>query len=174
MNKKLVRLTEGDIHRIVKESVKRILREGYVSNDGNGMVGGHYGSSTETGYTYLPWEDALYEMTQNGMLSEREEKILDKYFSQFEHEFEIGAVSEYSWDDSTNSQEGHITKFEDDFEHAMEFVRFMNHPLLTPERKDFILNYFEDAFYSDFDNPDYDSFTWEHPEDEYDDDPDRY
>ena len=27
MNKKLIRLTEGDLHRIVKESVNRILRE---------------------------------------------------------------------------------------------------------------------------------------------------
>ena len=29
MNKKLIRLTESDIHRIVKESVDRILKEGY-------------------------------------------------------------------------------------------------------------------------------------------------
>ena len=28
MNKKLIRLTESDLHRIVKESVNRILREG--------------------------------------------------------------------------------------------------------------------------------------------------
>lgn len=27
MNKKLIRLTEGDLHKIVKESVKRILKE---------------------------------------------------------------------------------------------------------------------------------------------------
>ena len=27
MNKRLIRLTESDLHRIVKESVKRILRE---------------------------------------------------------------------------------------------------------------------------------------------------
>lgn len=29
MNKKHIRLTEGDLHRIIKESVKRILREQY-------------------------------------------------------------------------------------------------------------------------------------------------
>ena len=28
MNKKLIRLTESDLHRIVKESVKKILTEG--------------------------------------------------------------------------------------------------------------------------------------------------
>ena len=27
MNKKLIRLTEGDLHRIVKESVRRVLKE---------------------------------------------------------------------------------------------------------------------------------------------------
>ena len=27
MNKKLIRLTEGDLHRIVKESVNRVLKE---------------------------------------------------------------------------------------------------------------------------------------------------
>ena len=27
MNKKLIRLTEGDLHRIVKESLKRVLKE---------------------------------------------------------------------------------------------------------------------------------------------------
>ena len=33
MNKKLIRLTESDLHRIVKESVKRIIREDEVSDD---------------------------------------------------------------------------------------------------------------------------------------------
>lgn len=32
-NKKLIRLTEGDLHRIVKESVHRILKEGYYDFD---------------------------------------------------------------------------------------------------------------------------------------------
>ena len=27
MNKKLIRLTEGDLHRIVKESINRVLKE---------------------------------------------------------------------------------------------------------------------------------------------------
>lgn len=31
MNKKLIRLTEGDLHRIVKESVKKILKEEEVN-----------------------------------------------------------------------------------------------------------------------------------------------
>ena len=41
MNKKTVRLTESDLHRIVKESVKRILREG------RGKLGGLVNTATE-------------------------------------------------------------------------------------------------------------------------------
>jgi hypothetical protein len=32
MDRKLIRLTEADLHRIVKESVNRILKEGYVDD----------------------------------------------------------------------------------------------------------------------------------------------
>ena len=32
MNKKLIRLTEGDLHRIVKQSVNKILKEGVGDN----------------------------------------------------------------------------------------------------------------------------------------------
>ena len=32
MNKKLIRLTEQDLHRIVKESVNKILKEGYFDD----------------------------------------------------------------------------------------------------------------------------------------------
>ena len=35
MNKKLIRLTENDLHRIVKESVNRVLRESQFMNDEN-------------------------------------------------------------------------------------------------------------------------------------------
>ena len=38
MNKELIRLTEQDLHKIVKESVKRVLREGgynFAASTGN-------------------------------------------------------------------------------------------------------------------------------------------
>ena len=35
MKKKLIRLTESDLHRIVKESVNRVLRESQFMNDEN-------------------------------------------------------------------------------------------------------------------------------------------
>ena len=38
MNKKLIRLTESDLHRIVKESVKRIMNEVGETDDGQKML----------------------------------------------------------------------------------------------------------------------------------------
>ena len=35
MNKKLIRLTESDLHRIVKESVKKILKESRLKSNLN-------------------------------------------------------------------------------------------------------------------------------------------
>jgi len=37
MNKKLIRLTESDLHRIVKESVNKILKEEYSNIYGDGF-----------------------------------------------------------------------------------------------------------------------------------------
>jgi len=65
MNKKLIRLTENDLHSIVRKAVNKIIREsqGYVPNDGNGMVGGSWGSRTlsATYYLYNYIDDALYD-----------------------------------------------------------------------------------------------------------------
>lgn len=57
MNKKLIRLTESDLHRIVKESVKRVLREEldvnkfFVADEGDGMYNiFSYADFDENGY----------------------------------------------------------------------------------------------------------------------------
>ena len=39
MNKKLIRLTEGDLHRIVKESVKKVLNEIGGTPEGQKLLG---------------------------------------------------------------------------------------------------------------------------------------
>jgi len=49
--KKLIRLTESDLHRIVKESVNRILKES-ILDDKNGLS------------TY--WQDRVLEAVENG------------------------------------------------------------------------------------------------------------
>ena len=63
--KKLIRLTESDLHRIVKESVKRVLNEdekpsvNYLSNwDDEGY---HYNQTIKIGLTQ---EDFVYDPTK--------------------------------------------------------------------------------------------------------------
>jgi hypothetical protein len=43
MNKKLIRLTEQDLHRIVKESVNGVLNEGFWGNMGSAIRGAYNG-----------------------------------------------------------------------------------------------------------------------------------
>ena len=53
MNKNIIRLTEGDLHRIVKESVKRIIREfgdNAINSDSIGKEG--YDEDEETNQFY--------------------------------------------------------------------------------------------------------------------------
>ena len=55
--KKIIRLTESDLHRIIKESVKRILREeDFGSMDGGGDMGG-----SDVGGDIGPIEDGVDE-----------------------------------------------------------------------------------------------------------------
>ena len=57
MNKKLIRLTENDLHKIVKESVNRILKEGFTkpSNWKDTPFKGTY--EDENGALYMPDDD---------------------------------------------------------------------------------------------------------------------
>jgi hypothetical protein len=55
--KRIIRLTESDLHRIIKESVKRILRE----EDFGSMDGGDMGSSDMGGSDIGPIEDGVDE-----------------------------------------------------------------------------------------------------------------
>ena len=50
MNKKLIRLTESDLHRIVKESVSRILKEQDNYDWNHSMMGSQ--NSVDQGYEY--------------------------------------------------------------------------------------------------------------------------
>jgi hypothetical protein len=54
--KRIIRLTESDLHRIIKESVKRILRE-----EDFGSIGGDMGSSDMGGSDIGPIEDGVDE-----------------------------------------------------------------------------------------------------------------
>lgn len=53
MNKKPIRLTEGDLHKIVKESVKKVLKEEFYGDDNHGENGEEYYEDTIEGeYLY--------------------------------------------------------------------------------------------------------------------------
>ena len=61
--KKIIRLTESDLHRIIKESVKRILREeDFGSMDGGGDMGG-----SDVGGYIGPIEDGVDEEGEGGV-----------------------------------------------------------------------------------------------------------
>lgn len=44
MKKKVVRITESELHKIIKESIKKILREGFTNEDRNSAL-------------YMPYDD---------------------------------------------------------------------------------------------------------------------
>ena len=48
--KKIVRLTESDLHRIIKESVNRIIKESDYMDDGD--LEKQYGKNPDSMYTY--------------------------------------------------------------------------------------------------------------------------
>ena len=55
--KKIIRLTESDLHRIVRESVKRILREDVLGNDWNVANIGNNDNITDVSNNYEAFED---------------------------------------------------------------------------------------------------------------------
>ena len=59
--KKIIRLTESDLHRIIKESVKRILREEDFSSMGGGDIGGGDSVGDMGGGDIGPIEDGVDE-----------------------------------------------------------------------------------------------------------------
>lgn len=52
MKKRIVHLTEGDLHRIVKESVKRVLRESEFMSDED--IAGQYGDMRINNFEITP------------------------------------------------------------------------------------------------------------------------
>jgi hypothetical protein len=99
--KKIIRLTESDLHRIVKESVNRIIKEGrirrgYVPNDGNSMVGGHYESNT-----FNASKDVLNDLLENIQISPEEYDSFEKYCEENPDVFVINGKVSSSYDEST-------------------------------------------------------------------------
>ena len=145
-SKRQVKVSEEQLHNIIKESVNRILKEGYVSNEGNGMVGGYYGSSYGNCHTYFPWESIPEVLSKDGLIPKDSEDELYDYLSQYEDEFRLNGEWEYSWDESTNYSGSEVYPEENGLKIVIDFVRTFNHPLLTDECKKAIIKYFTDWY----------------------------
>ncbi len=100
--KKIIRLTESDLHRIVKESVNRILKEGwtrrgYVPSDGNPMVGGYYGRNELSGE-----KDVMNDLLENiPDITDEEWEEFKNYCEQNPNVFVIEGVISSVYDEST-------------------------------------------------------------------------
>ena len=76
MAKKLIRLTESDLHRIVKESVQKILKEsGYSNTDGKSYIGPR-GEFNSAAYSYdTALDDAESIEDWDRMMKDRKDEI---------------------------------------------------------------------------------------------------
>ena len=100
--KQIIRLTESDLHNIIENSVKRIIKEGwtghgYVPSDGNSMVGGHYGAS-ESSIEKDVLDDLLNELPD---IPYEEWEDFKDYCEQNPNIFNIRCIISSSYDEST-------------------------------------------------------------------------
>ena len=142
--KQIIRLTESDLHRIVKESVNKILREGYrsgyVSGDGNPMVGGYWWSSDIEGEMDINPEDLTETLFENGYIDEygsEDYQTICNYFKEHEDELKIYGTCKVGEDTSVNYIQD---EFEPDYD-SLEYVRdnIINQcPIISEEAKKMI------------------------------------
>ena len=95
MNKKLIRLTEQDLHRIVKESVNKILKEG------DGKFANLYADERNA---MLDYQKGKYTPTQELEMKIRD---LEEYLEQLKGEYEqMCADDEEAWYDNAYNKYG--------------------------------------------------------------------
>ena len=90
MNKKLIRLTESDLHRIVKESVDRILNEVGDTKRGQYMLGRLKNRQSARGINYNDAGDYAYKANGNS--------YSDDYQQGYEDEEKYGRNADSTWD----------------------------------------------------------------------------
>ena len=90
MNKKLIRLTESDIHRIVKESVKRVLKE---DNSGSYTIPQHEFNGSLKNLTYSrKMAKQAYEAIEKGNIEEASHMIITVYndlYGEIKHMMDV-------------------------------------------------------------------------------------
>ena len=164
--KKLIRLTESDLHRIVKESVNRVLREGkyrsgYIPRDG--MTGGAYYSYEIDGETVFPYEDYIEWLFENYLIDKESESMgpeceaVKKYFKEHEDELVLYATYNSGEDESTNSSWSEVEPDSDCLEIANKCIQ--NCPFLNDEAKEDCIRWNKEFFNDE--GTEYKTYTWE-------------
>lgn len=69
---KIIRLTESDLHRIVKETVKRAIKEDVLGNDWNATEIGTNDNVTDVSNNYEPFDDQKLNDNNNWSTSGEE------------------------------------------------------------------------------------------------------
>ena len=162
-------ISESQLRTIIGncvQLVKEAYTSGYVPNEGNGMVGGHYWERTTKGYFIFDVEDLIDELIQAGLIPEGENTELAQLFSQI-LDGKVKGVEHVGEDASIGDSYDEIEPDYDSFDNAIAMVQNANHPLLTNEAKQFAIQYLKDYFekYSEnegayewqeeYDEPDY-------------------
>ena len=103
--KQIIRLTESDLHRIVRTAVNEILKNvpnTTVSSDGNSMTGGEYGGSNISQSSNIKeefWQE-LVDCAANYAIEEEEIDALINFLDSV-GAFNIKVVGNSSYDSST-------------------------------------------------------------------------
>lgn len=107
--KRRIRLTESDLHRVIKESIRRILNEGLreprsshgrVSNQGNGMVGGAYGHDER--FAFCDISGRFYEILDDTLGYDVANKVCD-WINEQDISLEVEGIVSASFDDSVGT-----------------------------------------------------------------------
>ena len=73
--KRIIRLTESDLHRIIKEAARRIIKEDVLGNDWNTPAVGNNNNVTDVSNNYEPFDDQESEGGENDWSTVGDEQI---------------------------------------------------------------------------------------------------
>lgn len=172
--KKIIRLTEGELRNIIKNSVGRILGEaaGYVPSDGNYMTGGRYDSWDTYGY-YDILDDFINEINKE-CYDDYEIEELEHFYDYVDenaHLFNLAADIEASYDESTGYGSAYSPIYEikniDGVDEIISYLKNYDGDKTLAERS-------AEIFENMIKNVDAGEFQIDDADDDYDDDRDEF